>query len=64
VVRAEARDVDRDAGEHVLHVGLGQAAVAGVAQAGVVYGLGDGAFDADAFVVERRPFGAVLAGAG
>src|SRR6266511_6425167 len=38
---AEAQDVEGDAGEDILQVGLGHAAVAGVAEVGAADGLGD-----------------------
>jgi hypothetical protein len=44
-VGAEAGEVEGHAGQDVLNVGFGQAAVAGVAQVGSAYGLGDGALD-------------------
>ena len=53
VVRAESGEVDGDATGHVLYVGLGQAAVAGLAQACAADRLGDRAFGAGALVVKR-----------
>src|SRR6266536_698077 len=56
----EALDAEGDAGEDVLQVELGQAAVAGVAQVGAADRLGDGALHAGTPVVAGAPSGGGL----
>lgn len=53
----EADDVDGGGGVGVLEAGLGQAAVAGPAQAGDVEGLVDGALDPGAEAVVKTSDG-------
>src|SRR6266508_5231052 len=60
----QADQVEGDCGEHVLEVGLGQPAVAGVADAGDRDGLADGALDPGAEGVARLPGSGALRGAG
>src|SRR5262252_2993108 len=61
---AEPDEVDRGRGGVVFEAGFGQAEVAGVADAGDVGGLGDGAFGASADGIAGFLLGGGLGGAG
>lgn len=63
-VGVDAREVDRGAGELMLEAGLGQAAVAGSAQAATPNALGDGSFHAGTDLVAGFPLIGLLKGAG